>query len=144
MRTLLLALPAVLALCVPDAGAQSKNDYPLTGAAAVSTVQVTAPPRDFRVTDGDTDAISGAYRMSNGWRLQVDPGGNGIEARIDRQPSMHLIALGPNDYVTRDGNVAMTFNLGKDQDEMLMSYVPGSSLKRVAARVVLRSALAAR
>lgn len=143
MRTLLLSVPVVLALCVPNAGAQSKNDYPLTGADAVSTVRVQAPPPDFRVSDSDTDVISGAYRMSNGWRLQVESGGNGIEARIDRQRSMHLIALSPNDYVTHDGNVAMTFNLGKDQDEMLMSYVPGSSLQRVAERVVLRSALAA-
>lgn len=144
MRILLLAMPVVLALCVPNAGAQSKDDYPLTGSDAVSTVRVQAPPPEFRVSDGDTGAIAGAYRMSNGWRLQVESGGNGIEARIDRQRSMHLIALGPSDYVTRDGNVAMTFNLGKDGDEMLMSYVPSSSLRRVTERVVLRSGLAAR
>jgi hypothetical protein len=140
MRPLYLAIPVSLLLVASNAHAQSTS-YPVTGDGAISTVQVTAPPHAVRVSDEQTRAVSGAYALSNGWRLHVRPALNGVVARIDDQKPMRLIALSPDKYVTRDGNVAMEFNRGADGDEMMMSYVPDPRLAEV---VVVTSAMASR
>lgn len=136
MKTLYLALPVAMILVAPNAGAQSK-DYPATDSATLPTVQVTAPPRTVHVSENETAQISGAYQMSNGWRLKVGPARDGIVAAIDRERPMRLVAVSADKYVTRDGNVTMEFNRGADGDEMMMSYVPRSNL---AAVVVLSTA----
>jgi hypothetical protein len=130
MRPLSSVLSASLALVALNAGAQSSNqssNYPLTEPESMSTVQVTAPPRAVHVYDYQIEAISGAYKMANGWRLKVDPMTDGIVAQVDKQHPMRLIAYAPNKYVSRDGNVSMEFNLGTYGEDMLMSYVPGST-----------------
>jgi hypothetical protein len=63
-----------------------------------------------------------------------------MTAQIDRQPPMRLIAMPGDKFVTSDGNVAMEFGQGAFRDEMLMSYVPGSTVPGdTAARVTLVS-----
>jgi len=138
MRILFLAIPAAL-LLTSNAGAQS-TDYPAPD-SMVSTVQVKAPSSAYRSWSEDTDFASGHYNMSNGWSLNVEATSIGIDATIDRQRTMHLIAIGPNRFVTRSGNVAMDFDLGGDPDAMSMSYVPRSNL---AAVMVIRSTIASR
>lgn len=139
MRPLTLALAASLLLVVADAAAQSR--YPATGGDAISSVQVTAPARTLRVYQEHLDAVRGVYAMSNGWRMKVASAAGGITARIDRQPAMHLVALSPDRYSSRDGSVTMEFNRGDSGDDMLMSYVPDS---RVAQVIVVRATLAQR
>lgn len=133
MKVLYLAIPVALILAAPNAGAQS-TDYPATDSTTLPTVQVTAPPRTIHVSENEAAQISGAYQMSNGWRLKVTPARGGIVAAIDRERPMRLLAVSADKYVTRDGNVTMEFNRGADRDEMAMSYVPRSNL---AAVVVL-------
>ncbi|WP_020652623.1 hypothetical protein [Massilia niastensis] len=123
MRPLSLALAASLLLLASNAGAQS-GSYPATGTTPSSTVQVTAPAPGFQFWEYQAEWISGAYAMSNGWRLKVDPSSTGIVAQIDKQRPMKLIALSEDKFVSRDGNVSMEFNRGAQGDEMLMSYVP--------------------
>ncbi|MCD2519223.1 hypothetical protein LQ564_23255 [Massilia sp. G4R7] len=140
MRIHSLALSATLVLSAAPAAAQSgASDYPATGQSAVSSVQVTAPPRGGRVLDADPDAVSGQYRLSNGWRLQVEPGYSGIWTRIDRQRPMRLSAVSDDTYVSHDGKVLMRFDL--KNDEMLMRYVPQSRLAEV---IEVRATLARR
>jgi hypothetical protein len=143
-----LAVPALIYLAAPLAMAQSQpqpqsaaQDYPMISDQSVSTVRVTAPQSAFDASPEQVDWISGAYRMSNGWRLDVQPAPNGIVAKIDKERPMRLVAVSDDRYVTLDGNVAMTFNRGAHGDDMLMSYVPRSNL---AALVVARSSLARR
>ena len=140
MRALFIALPVSLLLTASHAIAQS-HDYPLTDTASGSTVFVTAPPKAIFVAPSDTDAIKGAYEMSNGWRLDVKSASKGIVARIDDQRPMRLIAVAPDRFVTADGNVEMQFNQGDFGDNMTMSYVPSS---RLAERIEIRSTVAAR
>jgi hypothetical protein len=106
--------------------------------APVSTVQVTAP---FQLSDEQADKVGGVYAMSNGWRLEVQQTTRGMEARIDRQRPIRLIAVTPDKFVSRDGNVTMDFNRGEDGDGMVMSYVPD---QRLAVRVVIGDTLAQR
>ncbi len=140
MRPLPLAIAAALLLLVADAAAQTRN-YPVTGDSSISSVQVTAPARTMRVYQEHLDAVRGVYALSNGWRLKVGAAAGGITAQIDRQPAMHLVALSPDRYVSRDGNVTMDFNRGDTGDDMLMSYVPDS---RVAQVIVVKATLAQR
>ena len=123
MRSMFLMLPASLLLLASHAGAQTQA-YPMTDPEQTSRVQVTAPPQPFQFWDYEAEFISGAYAMSNGWHMKVDPARDGIVAQIDKQHPMRLVAVSPNRYATRDGNVWMEFNRGPGGEDMLMSYVP--------------------
>ena len=140
MRTLNAALAVSLFLLAADAGAQSQP-YPATSKDAISSVQVTAPARVVPVYQEHLDAVRGVYAMSNGWRMKVATAAGGIRAQFDRQPSIYLVALSPDRYASRDGNVTMEFNRGDSREDMLMSYVPDS---RVAQAIVVRATLAQR
>lgn len=140
MRSLTLSLGAALLVLAADAAAQTRL-YPVTSDAPISSVQVTAPTRTVRVYQEHLDAVRGVYALSNGWRLKVGAAAGGITAQIDRQPAMHLVALSPDRYVSRDGNVTMDFNRGDTGDDMLMSYVPDPRLAQV---IVVRATLAQR
>jgi hypothetical protein len=139
MRRLLLMLPASLLLAA-HAGAQNQA-YPLTEPAPTSRVQVMAPAQPYQFWDYEAESISGAYAMSNGWRMKVDPAADGIVARIDKQRPIQLIAVSRDQYVSRDGNVSMAFNRGERGDDMLMSYVPDT---RMAQAIVVTATLAQR
>jgi hypothetical protein len=125
MRRLSLMFPASLLLLTTAASAQTPP-YPLTVPDAMSHVQVTAPVKPFVFYDHEAEAVQGAYAMSNGWRLDVTPAPDGIDARIDRRHSVHLVAVSPDEYVSRDGNVLMSFNRALSGSDMSMSYVPAS------------------
>ena len=140
MRSLSLVLPACLVLSAANAGAQSSH-YPLNESESMSTVQVTAPTQTYQIRDDEVEWISGAYAMSNGWRMKVEPAQDGIVARIDKQRPIRLVALSPDRFVSRDGNVSMEFNRGAQGDEMLMSYVPDPRLAQV---IVVKATLAQR
>lgn len=142
MRTLLTAVPLSLLLVAPFAGAQL-HDYPLTDESAVSTVHVRPALHAFPVTEQQTETVKGDYALTNGWHLRVRSTYKGIEAQIDKERPMYLIALSPDKYTTRDGNVAMDFNLGPLNDDMIMSYVPRSDATAMLT-VGTSSTLAAR
>lgn len=136
MRLSFLAVPATL-LLASNVGAQSGN-YPPPDTAPIATVQVTAP---FHLSDTETEAVTGNYALSNGWRLKVGEASTGIVAQIDRQRPIRLVAVSADKFVSRDGNVTMDFNRGENRDEMLMTYVPD---QRLAIRYVITATLAQR
>jgi len=143
MRPLSLALPLSLLLLAPHAGAQSGN-YPLADDTPISTVQVTAQP-SFRIRDAQADAVRGTYELSNGWRLKVQPARDGVVARIDSQRPIRLVALSPDRFVSRDGNVIMEFNQGDEREDMRMSYVPGdATAPQLAQAIVVTAKMAQR
>lgn len=134
MRPLFLMLPLSLLLA---SGAQSQNlPYPPSDDESMQTVQVTAPPRSIRVRDDEARQIAGVYEMSNGWRLNVRTSARYIDASIDRQKPIRLVAVAPYKFASRDGNVTMHFNQGHWGDDMTMSYVPAPRM----ARIVISSA----
>jgi len=141
MRSLSLMVPAsLLLLAASHAGAQAQAQtqtqtqteaYPLTEPEQTSRVQVTAPPRAFQFWEYEAEFISGAYAMSNGWRMKVDSSRDGIVAQIDKERPMRLVAVSENKYASRDGNVWMEFNRGTGGADMLMSYVPNTRTAQV-------------
>lgn len=135
MRSLFPILSVSLLVLAAHAGAQEQNP-PSTTSGAISQVQVMAPTQAFRFYEHDAEWISGAYKMSNGWRLKVEPSANGIVAQIDKRRPIRLVASSPDRYVSPDGLVAMEFNRGPSGDDMMMSYVPD---QRTAEVVVITS-----
>jgi hypothetical protein len=135
MRSLSLLLPASLLVLASNAVAQTATTL-TTESGSTSRVQVIASAQPFAFYDSDAEWISGAYAMSNGWRLKVDPSLDGIVAQIDKRHPVKLTAVSRDRYVTPDGNIAMEFNRGQQGDEMLMSYVPDP---RTAQVVVVSS-----
>jgi hypothetical protein len=140
MRPLSLLLPVSLLVLASSASAQNLP-YPQPDSAAISTVQVTAPIKSVLLYPDEAEQIAGSYAMSNGWRLKVQPNSRSIDATIDRQKPLHLVAVSKDKFVSRDGNVTMEFNQGSYGDDMTMSYVPDPRLAQV---VVLSSRMAQR
>jgi hypothetical protein len=131
MRSLSLMVPAsLLLLAASHAGAQTQA-YPSTAPEPTSQVQVRPPAQPFQFWDYEAEYVSGAYAMSNGWRMKVDPTRDGIVAQIDKERPMRLVAVSPDRYASRDGNVWMEFNRGTDGGDMLMSYVPNARTAQV-------------
>jgi len=139
MRYPFLLLPASLLLAA--ATHAQTMPYPPHDSAPLSSVQVSARAMPERIKAHQRDKIAGAYEMSNGWYLRVHTDARSIEASIDREPPLRLVAIAPYKFVSGDGKVTMQFNLGDTGDDMEMSYVPAGSL---AQRVVLSSRLAQR
>ncbi|MFL6707011.1 MAG: hypothetical protein ACJ8HI_02255 [Massilia sp.] len=130
MRPLSLLLSAsILLLPAIQASAQS-TPYPSTD-QVISTVEVPPPPQRVRLDDSQIEDVCGQYAMSNGWRLKVEPSSSGISAKIDRQRPMRLIAVAPDKFVSRDGNVVLQFNPQSDRGDMTMSYVPDARTAQV-------------
>ncbi|MGJ9416710.1 hypothetical protein ACHAC9_02935 [Massilia sp. CMS3.1] len=140
MRLLSILIPASLLALTAGAGAQDLP-YPRTGTEAMSTVQVTAPAKPVLIQDDEAEVVTGAYAMSNGWRLKVDTGSRHINATIDKQKPMRLLAVAPYKFASSDGNVTMEFNRGPWGDDMVMSYVPDPRLAQV---IVISSKMAQR
>ena len=139
MRPVSLLFPASLLLLASSAGAQTQA-YPYTDGPAMSSVQVTAPARPIRIRDEQARQIVGAYDMSNGWYLKVRPAVRHIDATIDNQRPMRLLAVAPYKFASADGNVTMEFNRGESGEDMLMTYVD----PRLAQVVVISSTIAQR
>jgi hypothetical protein len=140
MRSLSLLLPASLLVLASSAAAQVLS-YPQPDTAPISTVQVTAPIKTVLLREDQARQIVGSYAMSNGWSLKVRAGRRYIDATIDSEKPMRLVALSPDKFVSGDGNVTMEFNQGAVGDEMVMSYVPD---RRFAERVTISSLMAQR
>lgn len=140
MRPQLLLFPLSLLALASSASAQNLP-YPQADSASTSTVQVTAPARNVRLTDEQEHYVAGAYALSNGWRLDVRTAPQHIDATIDERRPIRLYALSADKFVSRDGNISMEFNRGPTGDDMVMSYRPNPQLAQV---VVLTSRLAQR
>ncbi|MBQ5950185.1 hypothetical protein [Massilia sp. ST3] len=140
MRIPYLAIPVSLLLAV-HAGAQT-TPYP--SATPSSTVQVTAPAPGYDIWPHEQERVTGAYALSNGWRLAVEPYRDGIEARIDKRRPIRLVAVSADRFVSHDGNVEMEFNRGTHGTDMLMSYIPESRDPRLAQVIVIKATMAQR
>lgn len=135
MRALSLLLPASLLVLASSAGAQNLP-YPPSVSTAISTVQVTGVAKAARIREEQARKIRGTYAMSNGWNLKVRTTARYIDAAIDNEAPIRLLAVAPYRFASHDGNVTMEFNRGVEGDDMMMSYIPGPGL----AQVVLSSA----
>lgn len=130
MRPSFLLFPATLLTLTTNALAQSAP-YPRIVDTPIATVQVAAPPKSVLLLREEARQVAGVYEMTNGWNLSVRPSRRSIEATIDNQKPMRLLAVSGSKFVSADGNVTMEFNLGPTGDDVRMSYVPGPNLAQI-------------
>jgi hypothetical protein len=137
MRPLFVLLPASVLVLASSAGAQTLP-YPQHEVEPITTVQVKAPTKAARISEDQAWQIGGSYAMSNGWhmKVKVHTTSRYIDAAIDNENPIRLVAVAPYRFASGDGNVTMEFNRGDTGDDMMMSYVPGPGL----AQVVVTSA----
>ena len=140
MRIHYLAIPASL-LLMAQAGAVTCT---VELGAREGYCAVCAPAPSYDIWPHEQDRVSGAYALSNGWRLDIEPSRDGIEARIDKRRPIRLVALSADKFVSLDGNVSMEFNRGDYGTDMLMSYVPESRDPRLAQVIVVKATMAQR
>lgn len=140
MRHLSLLFPAALLLLAAGTGAQTMP-YPQVDVAPVTSVHVNAAARPVWISADQARQIAGIYAMSNGWKLKVLPFSRSIDATIDRQKPIRLLAVSADKFVSGDGSVTMEFNRGALGNEMTMRYLPDP---RLADVVELSSSVAQR
>lgn len=142
MRRLFLISTASLLLFASSASAQTQSQsQQSTGADPTNSVHVTAETPAFTFWSYEADAISGGYKMSNGWRLDVSPSPDGIVATIDKKHPIKLVAVSRDKYVSADGAMSMEFNVGAQGNNISMSYIPDA---RTAQVIVVTATVAQR
>jgi hypothetical protein len=139
MRLSSLFFSSALLLLASDALAQA-GTTPSADTAPISTVQVAAPMRSFRLDPEQARSVSGYYEMSNGWRMKVRASSRYLDAAIGQDAPVRLVAVSPDKFMTQDGNVTMEFNRGALGDDMLMTYLD----PRLGQLVTVTSQLAQR
>lgn len=130
MRISYLLFPISLLPLSVNASAQAVP-YPQASDTSIATVQVAAPQKAVLLLREEARQVAGAYEMTNGWNLRVHAGRREIEATIDNEKPMRLLAVSSSKFVSADGNVTMEFNLGPSGDDVRMSYMPGPNLAQI-------------
>lgn len=139
MRTfrLLLCLSTIWTLAGSSgAGAQALPDPQL-----LPEIRVGATVPHYPLKVREAMAVRGIYQMSNGWLLDVAPNFRRVYADLNQTGRVELLPVTADQFVSADGRMAMRFNLGVRENEMVLRYTPDG----VAAHsVVLTSTLAQR
>lgn len=125
MRTLTLAaaLGAGLSFVVPVNAVAG----PLVAEAVTSPVGrgPCAAQVAVRAVRPDADvlqAVAGAYRLSNGVRLDLGQANDHIVADFGRWPRVVLVPTGPAEFVSRDGRVTLRYVDDASGERILVSY----------------------
>lgn len=108
--------------------------------AVLPEIQVLASMPRYPIKLKEASAVRGIYEMSNGWTMEVRPDWRRVFVEINGRRPVEVIALSPDKFVSRDGSMAMEFNLGTGGNEMVLRYVPDA----LAARAVVATATLAR
>lgn len=115
IRPQLLSFPFSLLLAT---GASAQVQQPTVwNPQSPVTVEITAKEQPFRFYHWQAEWISGGYQLSNGSRLKVEATSDGIDARIDKQRVVRLVAVSRDRYVSRDGNMTIEFNRNVPRQE---------------------------
>lgn len=142
MRTssFLISVSSLVMLCAASgAGAQDRPAAP--GQSVLPEIQVVSAMPKYPIKIHQARKVRGLYELSNGWTLDVTPDWRKVYADINGRGKIEMLPLSPDKFISADGNVAMEFNLGVDENDMVMRYRPDAS---VAEFIVVRASLAQR
>jgi hypothetical protein len=133
----LSSLAVLAAAC--GAGAQALPAAP--GQGVLPEIQVVAAMPQYPIKVAQARKVRGIYALSNGWTLDVTPDWRKVYADINGRGKVEMLPLSPDKFISADGNVAMEFNLGVDENDMVMRYRPDATVAQV---IVVRATLARR
>lgn len=101
---------------------------------------MAAAPR-FPIRLEQVRKVRGLYAMSNGWTMEVRPDWRRMYVQLGTRPEVEVIPVSPDKFVSADGSMAMEFNLGPSENEVVLRYVPDASTAQV---IEVRSTMAQR
>ena len=133
----LCSLVLLAASC--GAGAQALPAAP--GETVLPEIRIVSALPQYPLKIAEARKVRGIYELSNGWTLEVAPDWHKVYADINGRGRIEMKALSPDKFISADGNVAMEFNLGVNENEMVMRYRPDATVAQV---IVVRATLAQR
>jgi hypothetical protein len=142
MRTSAFLIPlSSLVLLAAACGADAQALPAAPGQSALPEIEVVAAMPQYPIRLAEARKVRGIYQLSNGWTLDVTPDWRKVYADINGRGKIEMLPLSPDKFISADGNVAMEFNLGVNEDEMVMRCRPDASVAQV---LVVRATLAQR
>lgn len=90
--------------------------------AGVSCSRLGPPPQRVTPSAEVLDSIDGAYRLSNGQKLELDSIDQQVVADFGRRHQVPLVATGPERFESRDGLVRVRYEADENTERIVVSY----------------------
>lgn len=140
MRTSSVLLSS-LVLFAASEGALAQALPAAPGDTVLPEIRVVSAMPQYPLKLAQARKVRGLYELSNGWTLDVTPDWHKVYANINGRGKVEMLPISPDKFISADGNVAMEFNLGVNEDDMVMRYRPDALASQV---IVARATLAQR
>lgn len=140
MRTSSVLLSS-LVLLAASGGALAQALPAAPGESVLPEIRIVSEMPKYPLKVAQARKVRGLYELSNGWSLDITPDWHKVYADINGRGKVEMLPISPDKFVSADGNVAMEFNLGVNENEMVMRYRPDALAAEV---IVVRATLAQR
>lgn len=90
--------------------------------AGISCSRIGPPPQRVTPSAEVLDSIDGAYRLSNGQKLELDSIDQQVVADFGRRHQVPLVATGPERFESRDGLVWVRYEADERTERIVVSY----------------------
>jgi len=90
--------------------------------AGISCSRLGPPPQRVTPSAEVLDSIDGAYRLSNGQKLELDSIDQQVVADFGRRHQVPLVATGPERFESRDGLVRVRYEADENTERIVVSY----------------------
>lgn len=90
--------------------------------AGISCTRIGPPPQRVTPSAEVLDSIDGAYRLSNGQKLELDSIDQQVVADFGRRHQVPLVATGPERFESRDGLVWVRYEADERTERIVVSY----------------------
>lgn len=102
-----------------SAPALQEVQVPVSG---INCSRLGPAPQRVRPSAETLDAIDGAYRLSNGQKLELDSGEHQVVADFGRRHQVPLVATAPERFESRDGLVWVRYESDDRLERIVVSY----------------------
>lgn len=116
---LLGAAPLAAAPVVQEVTEVQEVQVPVAG---ISCTRIGPPPQRVTPSAEVLDSIDGAYRLSNGQKLELDSNHQQVVADFGRRHQVPLVATGPERFESRDGLVWVRYEADERTERIVVSY----------------------
>jgi hypothetical protein len=90
--------------------------------AAISCSRIGPPPQPVTPSTEVLDSIEGAYRLSNGQKIELASLDERVVADFGRWHQVPLVAVGPDRFESRDGLVRLRYEADDRVERIIVSY----------------------
>ena len=106
----------------PSTSPESMAGQQQVPVAAISCIRIGPPPQPVTPSAEVLGSIEGAYRLSNGQRLELASLDQRVVADFGRWHQVPLVAVGPDRFESRDGLVRLRYEADERVERIIVSY----------------------